>query len=396
MTLLYHLLFTSFISHITLAIHLNTSNEDSICSAASIIADGALSYYDGHSYGGSIGCFKSPYYWWEYGTAFSSLIRFQHVCENNTFEDLIYDAVLSQAGDDFNYQPTNQSNNEGNDDQATWGLTVLEAAEYSFKSPQDDGKPSWTELAENVFNAIYSRWDQDTCNGGLRWQYDSKRDGYDYKATIANANLFQMSARLARLTGNTTYVDASKEIFDWVMGVGLAHEGEWGTEVYDGSYTTDNCSDITKVLWTYNYGVLLGGCAYLYDLTNDEEWKSHTEKIILGSQIFYNNSIMYERACQTYNICNTDQRVFKSIYTRYLAQAGKLIPDLRKKIHGLIEPSAKGAAQSCSGGSDKVTCGLSWNYDGWDGKYGLGEQLNALEVIQNLLINERDGPKKHD
>lgn len=390
-----HLILTSLIS-ITSALKLDTSDTDSICEVASIIADGVLNYYDGSRYGGSVGCFSPPYYWWEYGVAFGSLLRFQHMCNNDTYENLVYNALLSQAGDDKNYQPTNQTNSEGNDDQATWGLTVLEAAEINFKSPTDDGYPSWTKLAENVFDAIYKRWDEDTCNGGLRWQYNSNRDGYDYKATIANSNLFQMSARLARLTGETKYVDYAKEIYNWILGSGLIDEGEWGTEVYDGSYTDDNCTDVTKVLWTYNYGVLLGGTAYLYDVTNDEDWKDRTENIILGSQTLYNNSILYERACQTYDICSTDQRVFKAIYARYLAITSKLIPDFEEKITGLIKPSAKAAAKSCSGGSDGVTCGLSWNYDGWDGYYGLGEQLNALEIVQNLLINDRDGPKKHD
>lgn len=391
-----HLILTSILPLYTLGLDLDTSDSSSICDAASIIATGALHYYDGSTYGGSVGCFKPPYYWWEYGIAFGSLIRFQHLCQNTSYEDMIYTALLSQAGDEHNYQPTNQSNTEGNDDQATWGLTVLEAAEYSFKDPKQNGNPySWTELAENVFDAIYKRWDEDSCNGGLRWQYNKDRGGYNYKATIANSNLFQMSARLARLTGDEKYVTAAKEIYNWIMGAGLAYEGEWGTEVYDGTYTDDNCTDVTKVLWTYNYGVLLGGTAYLYDVTKDETWKDRTNKIILGSQTLYNNSVLYERACQTYNICNTDQRVFKAVYARYLAQASKLIPDFEETIAGLIKPSAEAAAKSCSGGSDGVTCGLSWNDDGWDGYYGLGEQLNALEIIQNLLINDRDGPKKH-
>ncbi|CCH46055.1 Mannan endo-1,6-alpha-mannosidase [Wickerhamomyces ciferrii] len=391
-----HLVISSLTFIQSLALDLDTSDSKSICKAASTIAQGALHYYDGSEYGGSVGCFKPPYYWWEYGVAFGSLIKYQHLCEDNTHENLVYNAIVSQMGDDKNYQPTNQSNTEGNDDQATWGLTVLEAAENGFKSPEQDGHPSWTQLAKNVFDAIYKRWDEDSCNGGLRWQYEESRGGYNYKATVANANLFQMSARLARLTGETKYVDSAKEIYNWILGSGLAHEGEWGIEVYDGSYTDDNCTDVTKVLWTYNYGVLLAGTAYLYDVTKDEEWKDRTSKIISGSQILYNNTVLYERACQTYDICNTDQRVFKAIYARYLAIAAKLIPDTAETVKGLIEPSAEAAAQSCSGGSDGVTCGLNWNIDGWDGKYGLGEQLSALEIIQNLLVTDRDGPKKHN
>ena len=57
-----------------------------------------------------------------------------------------------------------------------------------------------------------------------------------------------------------------------------------------------------------------------------------------------------------------------------------------------IQASALGAAQSCSGGRDGHTCGLNWFYDGWDGKWGLGEQMSALEIMQNLLCLDRPAP----
>lgn len=50
------------------------------------------------------------------------------------------------------------------------------------------------------------------------------------------------------------------------------------------------------------------------------------------------------------------------------------------------------AAQSCSGGNDGVTCGHRWWTDGWDGEFGVGEQISALEVIQSNLIERVEGP----
>nr|AIA85297.1 Glyco_hydro_76 [uncultured Lachancea] len=69
-----------------------------------------------------------------------------------------------------------------------------------------------------------------------------------------------------------------------------------------------------------------------------------------------------------------------------------LVPDTYDDIMTYLTASAKAAAQSCSGGSDGHTCGMNWFVDGWDGKYGLGEQMSALEVIQNLLASERAAP----
>jgi len=50
------------------------------------------------------------------------------------------------------------------------------------------------------------------------------------------------------------------------------------------------------------------------------------------------------------------------------------------------------AAQSCVGGNDGVTCGHKWWVEGWDGQYGVGEQMSALEVIQSNLVERVKGP----
>ena len=55
--------------------------------------------------------------------------------------------------------------------------------------------------------------------------------------------------------------------------------------------------------------------------------------------------------------------------------------------------SAIAAAQQCDGGTDGVTCGMKWTQNTtWDGSYGVGEQLCALEVIQSTLVTQTTGP----
>jgi mannan endo-1,6-alpha-mannosidase len=39
-----------------------------------------------------------------------------------------------------------------------------------------------------------------------------------------------------------------------------------------------------------------------------------------------------------------------------------------------------------------VTCGNKWWVEGWDGQYGVGEQMCALEVIQSNLVSRAKGP----
>lgn len=106
---------------------------------------------------------------------------------------------------------------------------------------------------------------------------------------------------------------------------------------------------------------------------------------------------MFEAACER-NLpgaqlgCNVDQRSFKAYLSRWLAATTLLAPWTSETIIPLLRASALAAAQSCSGGTDGVTCGNKWWVEGWDGVYGVGEQMSALEVIQSNLISRVKGP----
>lgn len=389
-------LFSSF-SH---AIWLDTNNETTIREDCNIIAKGLLDYYEGTKYGGVIGMFSWPYYWWEAGGAWGSLIDYTFYFDNDTLVPLITDALLYQTGDDDNYIPLNQSTTEGNDDQAFWGIAVMAAAERNFTNPKDPTK-AWLTLAQAVFNTMQARWDTETCNGGLRWQIFQWNSGYDYKNSVSNGALFHLAARLARYTGNDSYVVWAERVWDWMYGVGLLTEQNWWF-VYDGVKIANNCSNITKYQWSYNQGLMLAGCAYLYNYTEEEKWYNYTIKLLESAQVFFKNisgsMVMYEAACQPSNSCNNDQRSFKAYFSRFLGLTSVLVPQTEPVITKWLVDSANGAAGSCSGGSDGVTCGLSWTdwSQGWDGKWGLGEQMSALEVMQNLMVHKRPAPYTAD
>ena len=106
---------------------------------------------------------------------------------------------------------------------------------------------------------------------------------------------------------------------------------------------------------------------------------------------------MFEAGCErnppkTQGSCNVDQRSFKAYFWRWLAATSLLTPWTSNTITPLLRDSALAAAQSCSGGTDGMTCGLKWWAEGWDGESGVGEQMSALEVIQSNLISRVQGP----
>lgn len=385
-----HILFSILaFSNVTKAIDLVVGDKTSVCNAATLIINGMMDYYEGIRYGGTIGMFQPPYYWWEAGEAFGGMIDTWAWCGNDTYEQIIYDALMNQRGSNLDYVPANQSTTAGNDDQAFWGLAVMEAAERNFRNPPSD-EPGWLALAQAVYNTMLARWDSANCGGGLRWQIFQWNGGYDYKNTISNACLFALAARLARYTGNETYIGTAEKVWDWLISINFIQESSGSLVIYDGANIgTNNCSTIHTQTWSYNYGLLLAGSAYLYNETEDKTWLTRVSEIYTGIESVFVNSttgIMYEKMCQESGNCNNDQRSFKSIFSRCLGQTAVLVSDYTDRIMTLLDTSAAGAAQSCTGGSDKHTCGINWSYGGWDGWYGLGEQMSALEVIQNTLV----------
>jgi mannan endo-1,6-alpha-mannosidase len=51
-----------------------------------------------------------------------------------------------------------------------------------------------------------------------------------------------------------------------------------------------------------------------------------------------------------------------------------------------LQISAIAASRSCSGGFDGVTCGTKLYTGGWDGTWGVGQQLSALDIVQLVLV----------
>lgn len=377
------------------AIALDTLKKDSVCSAAKAIVDGEFNYYEGLQYGGTVGTFQPPYYWWHAGEAFNGMIDYFTFCDpqNSTLQSLLLRALYSQQGANHDYMPANQTNIEANDDQCMWGMAIMQAAERHY--PVSKGQSDWADLADNIWSSMSPRWDTDNCNGGLRWQISSSKAGYNYKNLIANGCFFQLLSRLAKFSGDQKYVDAANKVWDWLQNdISLVSgDGNGGLKVEDGANIVNGkCSQYDTTEWLYNSGVIAAGTAYMYNHTGDSKWLDSTKRLVQhASTLFFQNAIMYEPACMTKGNCNNDQRAFRSLLSRCLGLVSVVAQSTTVQIRPLLQKSAQAAAQSCSGGTDRVTCGQDWSKSGWDGVYGLGEQMLALETVLSVIVQ---GPRE--
>lgn len=366
--------------------------------STSLIVTGLLDYYpvasseDSVRLGATPGVFQQPYYWWEAGVAWGVMVDWQYYTEQYGKNDMIKEAMEYQMGTNGNYMPANQSMTEGNDDQGFWALAVMTAAERNFTNPS--GNHGWLYSAQAVFNEMVQRWETTTCGGGLRWQIYTWNSGYNYKNVVSNGCFFNLAARLARYTGNSSYADWADKIFDWMTTNTLLFEDGDDWKLYDGATMESNCSTKTEIEWSYNYGLVISGSAYLYDFYNSSStWLTRvTDVWNRASTQFFQNSIAYESACQPSGKCNNDQRCFKGIFLQLLGQAARLVPALESDIMTAINATAAAAAGSCSGGYDGHTCGLNWLDSSYDNMYGLGEQISALSAMSVTQVLSKNKP----
>ncbi|KAH8746376.1 cell wall glycosyl hydrolase [Diaporthe sp. PMI_573] len=382
------------------SVDIEWTSSDSIKQGASTIAYGMLQWYTGNRTGDVPGNLPDPYYWWEAGAMFGTLIDYWAYTDDETYVDETYQALQHQIGDDGDFMPENQTLTEGNDDQGFWAMAAMTAAETNFKNPNStkDGGFEWLASVQAVFNEYVWRWEasDDVCGGGLRWQIFTFNTGYTYKNTISNGCFFNIAARLALYTGNESYSDWANTVYDWMDDVGFI-DGDFN--VYDGADSKDGkCSNPDRAQWTYNAGIFMYGAAAMYNHTGGSEvWANRVNGLTKRtSAYFFQNNIIEEPPCEPHDSCKTDNYSFKGYALKWMAKTVQLMPSTYDTIKPLLLASGKAAASSCTGtaqGSaggvlDGIACGFKWTGSTNDGTSGVGQQMSALQAVLFTL----DGP----
>ncbi|KUI74404.1 Mannan endo-1,6-alpha-mannosidase DCW1 [Cytospora mali] len=368
------------------AVAYSISSADDIKRSAAQLAYDTMVYYKGNQSGQTPGILPGPppagdYYWWEGGALWGTMIDYWHFTGDDTYNDVVTQAMLFQVGPNQDYMPPN----------GFWGMSAMTAAENNFPNPPAD-QPQWLALAQAVFNtqADPSRHD-DSCNGGLRWQIPLSNNGYNYKNSIANGCFFNLGARLARYTGNTTYAEWAEKSWDWIRGVGFM---DANYNIYDGAHVETNCTDINKAQFSYNNGVYLLGAAHMYNYTGGSDvWRDRLEGLLNATiNVFFPNDIAYEVACETIMTCTTDMLSFKGYVHRWLAITTQLAPFTHNQIMQVLTVSTEAAINQCTGGSTGRECGFQWHSGTFDNSVGAGQQMNVLGAVSSLLIDSVAAP----
>ncbi|KAK4224465.1 glycoside hydrolase [Podospora fimiseda] len=381
-------------SSVSAKLEVDLNSPDSIKAAAKNVALDLMSYYNGNQPGQIPGVLSRPppigdYYWWHGAVVWSTLLDYWRYTGDDTYNDLTSQAILFQAGERGDFMHPNWTASLGNDDQATWALTALSAAEYNFPNPPS-GQPSWIDLAGTAFATQVDRFD-DTCNGGLRWQIPPTNAGYGYKNTLSNAAFINLAARLSRYTGNKTYTEAAERTWTWLEDTGFIDDS---FNVFDGGHVENNCSDVNKAQFSINAGYLLQSAAYLYNSSSGSDlWRERLSGLTNRTlnHFFPDNGTFVELACErsAHGACTVDMEFFRGVFVRQLATVSQLAPHTSSLIAPKLKVSAEGAVKSCDGGENGRLCGFRWTEGNPNNTSSFPYEANALSALSALLFDSQ-------
>ena len=257
-----------------------------------------------------------------------------------------------------------------NDDILWWAMpSATGALIYGPDATFTDGL-SMKQVTINTFNQVWKTWD-DKCGGGLYW-IRNQRKGAGYKSTITNVQQMLIGAQLTAITGDKSYVQKSDQILKWLKSSGLYVSGK----IYDGVNSEENCK-LTKVLYSYNPGVILSALSWMYKVTNDKSYiKDMQETLDTTIYHFTNKSIVFDR-CEPN--CPLNAASYKGAFARGLGFMYELSPDegQRNTAKNLLTTSVKAMLDVCD---DQWNCGNNWASKQKAGK-SVHDQMNAIELM---------------
>jgi mannan endo-1,6-alpha-mannosidase len=176
---------------------MDLDSKDGIVKASKALASDLIKFYKGNESGHIPGLLPEKetetdgYYWYQSGAFMGAYVDYWQLTGDDTYNDLVAEGIQWQRGQENDFMPANQSRQAGNDDQSTWALSALTAAEYGFPTPSGNDS-EWLDLATAVWQEQRSRWDteveDDVCDGGLRWQIFPFNAGFDYKSSMSDPN----------------------------------------------------------------------------------------------------------------------------------------------------------------------------------------------------------------
>jgi predicted alpha-1,6-mannanase (GH76 family) len=166
---------------------------------------------------------------------------------------------------------------------------------------------------------VYQYWDPSTCGGGMWW--DRERT---YKNAITNGLYLRLAASIHRRTsGDTVWLQRTRTAATWYLNSGLINAASL---VNDG--LTQDCRNNGQTVWTYNQGLAIGGLVEAWRATGDTALLDAARRLGDASITGLTRDGILTEPCDTgQSACDDNQKQFKGIFSRYLADLARATGD---------------------------------------------------------------------
>ncbi|OAA47606.1 glycosyl hydrolase [Metarhizium rileyi] len=202
--------------------------------------------------------------------------------------------------------------NDFYDDEGWWALAWIRS--YDVARDQE-----YLDAAVDIFDDMQTGRGTN-CGGGIFWSKNR-----NYIAAISNELYLSVAASLARrVPGNTTYKTAAISQWEWFEKSTLINEQHLINDGLDLA-----CKNQKLQTWSYNQGVILGGLAELYKLTNDVKYLEKAVPIAQAAiKAFSVNGVLVEAdKCDiAKGFCGRDGAQFKGVFIRNLRYLNEVAP----------------------------------------------------------------------
>ncbi len=249
--------------------------------------------------------------WWNSAVALTSVIDFAERSGRRDY-DWVIARTFEQNRGVFPAGVRSSDAIEGHfisraiDDAAWWAVAWIAAYDYT-------GERRYLDEAVTITDYVHQFWDPGTCGGGVYW--DRERT---YKNAVTNGLYLWLTTSLhQRLAGDTVWGSRAGTAADWYLASGMINSAGL---VNDG--LTTGCANNGQTVWSYNQGLAIGAFTQLWRSTGNGIYLDTATRLAdaaISSPALTRDGILTESCDLATNSCDDNQKQFKGIFMRHLA-----------------------------------------------------------------------------
>lgn len=265
--------------------------------------------------------------------------------------------------------------NDYYDDMEWHSLALLRA--YQITDEQ-----KYKTSVDNLWEEIKGGW-TDVAGGGIMWSKNTPKS----KNAISNAPASVLASRLYQMTGQQSYLDWSKKIYNWQKGK-LVNPNNGA--VWDNVNVENGSEQINKDwIFSYNQGMFLAAALELYEITGDRVYLNDATR---AADYALNSLTTSDRLLEENG--GGDGGLFNGIFMRYfthLILEEDLSDATRDRYLTFFQHNAKTLWKEGTN-KNEVLYGQSWNNrPGNNAQVDLTVELSGAILIEAAARLESEG-----